>query len=252
MDAAEIQRIKDLLPTSLGTDEIRAQYAREILQRAVFSARMESAKYLARVREICARIVEGRINHGTAVAELLKALEAMGHSPRDGGGITNPASIRRLNLIVDTQRAMAASVANIANQTAASLDSFPAWELTRFIGRRVPRDDWALRWNAAGNSVGWDGAVRGEMVALKSSPIWQALGDGAGGFRDTLGNPYPPFAFGSGLRWARVDRARCVELGLVEPDEEVEAPEDPSLSVRDEDLAEAARRYGFDVEDFEA
>ena len=54
------------------------------------------------------------------------------------------------------------------------------------------------------------------MVALKSSPIWQALGDGAGGFRDTLGNPYPPFAFGSSYAWVHVDRLEARELGLLD------------------------------------
>ncbi len=250
MDAAEIQRIKDLLPTSFGTDEIRARYARAILERAVFSAKMESAKYLARVREICAQILEGRINQATARAELLKELEAMGHSPLDGGGITNPASIRRLNLVVDTQRAMAANVAKIAGQTEETVAKWPAWELTRARGRRVPRDDWDRRWRAAGESCGWAGAVRGEMVALKRSPIWQALGNGAGGFRDTLGNPYPPFAFGSGLGWLQVPRARCAELGLVSDDEETELPESPTLTPFESDVAEAAERLGFTAEDF--
>ena len=54
MNAAEIERIKDLLPTSLGSEEIRRNVAADILRRSVFSARMESARYLARVREVCA------------------------------------------------------------------------------------------------------------------------------------------------------------------------------------------------------
>jgi hypothetical protein len=56
------------------------------------------------------------------------------------------------------------------------------------------------------------------MCALKTSPIWQALADGAGGFEDTLGSPYPPFAFGSGMAWVNVRRSEwkriCQEEGI--------------------------------------
>ena len=41
MDPAEIIRIKELLPTSLGSDEVREQIAADILRRSIFSARME-------------------------------------------------------------------------------------------------------------------------------------------------------------------------------------------------------------------
>ena len=38
MTAADIQRIKDLLPTSLGSDELRSSIASDILRRSVLSA----------------------------------------------------------------------------------------------------------------------------------------------------------------------------------------------------------------------
>ena len=62
MNAADIIRIKDLLPTALGSDELREQVAADILRRSVFSARMESARYLARVRDVCAEFADGAIN----------------------------------------------------------------------------------------------------------------------------------------------------------------------------------------------
>ena len=121
MTAADVIRIKELLPTSLGSEEIREQIAREILQRSIFSARMESARYLAKVRDVCSQIAAGEINQADARLKLVTLLEQMGHSPQDGGGITNPASIRRLNLVVDTQRQMAASVAVLSEQTEATV-----------------------------------------------------------------------------------------------------------------------------------
>ena len=169
-------------------------------------------------------------------------------------------SERRLNLILETQREMAANAALIASQNAGTVDQFPAWNLTRLAGRRFPREDWPARWNAAGNSVGWEGAYRhvynGDgadfgFVALKSSPIWQALGDGAGGFKDTLGNPYPPFAFSSGMSWLQVDRETCERLGLIEPGASAGIPDAPSLSPAEKDIADAAKRYGFDESYFD-
>lgn len=250
MDAAQVERIKDLLPTGLGTEEIRAEIASDILRRSVFSARMENATYLARIRDVCAQISAGEINQARARELLLGELERMGHSPLDGGGLRNPASIRRLNLVVDTQAQMAASVSRLMGQDEATVRARPAWRLERTGSRRAPRQDWPARWAAAGESVGWEGALQGpDMVALKSSPIWQALGDGVGGFRDALGNPYPPFAFSSGLTWTGVERAECVALGLVTEDAGTQAPARPSLSPREKDILAAVDRLGFTMDD---
>ena len=243
MKPAELQRVKDLLPTTLGSEEIRGTIAADILRRSVFSARMASATYLAQIRDVCARVIAGEINQATAVKELVVALRDMGYSPADDGGLTNPASLRRLNLIVDTQTQMAASVARINNQTEATLMLWPAWELVRFEGRAKPRQDWAARWRAAGAAVDFIGAAQNRMVALKSSPIWQALGDGAGGFKDTLGNPYPPFAYSSGLDWMEVTAEECERLGLSTA--AVAAPESESLSPGMQDIRDAIERYGF-------
>ena len=61
MKPEEIQRVKDLLPTTLGSEEIRGTIAANILRRSVFSARMASATYLAQIRDVCARVLAGEI-----------------------------------------------------------------------------------------------------------------------------------------------------------------------------------------------
>ncbi len=125
----------------------------------------------------------------------------------------------RIDLIVKTQRRMAQSLGQlVAGSTPGQLRRYPAWRLVRGGTRRIPRDDWDRRWIAAGSETGWQGACRDDYVALKDSPIWAALGQGAGGFRDAIGNPFPPFAFGSGMTWQRVSRDECAALGLVEED----------------------------------
>ena len=80
-------------------------------------------------------------------------------------------------------------------------------ELTRLFNRKKPRTDWRERWNAAGNSVHWLGALvygvnkEHPMIADEESPIWMALAKGTGGFRDATGFEKPPFAYNSGLAW---------------------------------------------------
>lgn len=247
MKPEDVERIKELLPTTLGSEEYRGKIAADILRRSIVSARMASASYLAKIREVATAMSAGKINQADARAQLLSVLEQMGHSPLDDGGLKNPASIRRLNLILDTQTQMASSVARLSEQTESTLNLFPAWQLARLESRAVPRADWMQRWNAAGEACNWEGALRRPMIALKSSPIWAELGNGAGGFRDTLGNPYPPFAYSSGLDWVDVDRETCERLGLLNPGSSPDATSlaRPSLSPGERDIADAVKRYGF-------
>ena len=259
MKPEEIARIKALLPTSLGSEEIREKIAADILRRSIFSSRMTSAGYLAKLREVIAQMLEGKISQATARDTLEGILEQMGHSMQDGFGLKNPASIRRLNLILETQTQMAASVAKSHEQTESVVNEFPAWALMRLESRRAPREDWLARWNAAGSSVGWEGAKKEPwhgsgasfaFVALKSSPIWGAIGNGVGGFNDTLGNPYPPFAYSSGMGWEEVDRATAENLGLVSEGETLAALGAKSLSPTSNEIAEVAKRHGFNFNDF--
>lgn len=146
-----------------------------------------------------------------------------------------------LNLFFDTHSTMAHSRALMAADTEETLDCWPAWRLESYGSRPEPCGDWAARWNAAGQTCGWEGASRTDMVALKKSPIWQALGEGAGGFRDTLGNPYPPFVVGSRYNWTDIDskEAEALELfGKGKP-----APP-PVMTPARKEIAAAAQRLG--------
>lgn len=249
MKPSDIIRIKELLPTTLGSEEIREKIAGDILRRSIFSARMASASYLAKVREVCALIASGKINAADARAKLLSVLEQMGHSPLDEGGLKNPASIRRLNLIIETQRQMSSSVALLSEETEATREMHPAWRLTRQGIVKVPRKDWDKRWAAAYQAVNGEGALEDDFIALKDSPIWAALGNGAGGFTDTLGNPYPPFAYSSSLGWQPVSREEAIALGLIDEETKVKGS-DASLSPTEREIADAAKRLGFTAEDF--
>lgn len=123
------------------------------------------------------------------------------------------------------------------------VEAYPGWELLRVFDRLVPRgfkvgpkgelieepeDAWPARFRAAAEGLPDEDAIigilesTGRMLALKSSEIWQRLGDGVGGYDDTLGNPFPPFAFNSGFDVNEVSDAECIQLGLLGADEKAQ------------------------------
>ncbi len=216
---AEIILAKAPLPTSLGSAEIREQIAAEVRARSIFSAKTTELGYLARLRDLLARFAAGEINQTDFAYEAQRHLAAIGYSPEaegaEAGSLQDRSSEARLKLILDTNIRQAQAVAQARRSADPEIMAqWPAWRLARTGSRITPRDDWWQRWQDAGNSVGWEGAAQKPMVALKSSPIWAALGNGVGGYRDTLGTAYPPFAFGSGLGWLDVPAAEARRLGL--------------------------------------
>lgn len=252
MTPREVVNAKRPTATGLDSGEL-ALLDREAKERALFSARTAEMRYLAAMQDVLDALTSGDIGEAEARKRLMTVLDGFGYTPEGGfpdvgGGGAAPNTIQdlssygRINLILDTNEGMAASVSRLAEENADTLDLFPAWRFVRFMNPNGEPRDWAVRWAAAGESVGWQGALRDEFVARKDSPIWQALGDGAGGFDDTLGNPYPPFAFNSGMGWMDVDRDEAMELGL-----DLSSPVEikpPSLAVRDDERERAREHYG--------
>ncbi len=212
---AESILAKKLLPTALDSREIRERWPQQLREQALFSAQMTLKGYLDRLQVVLARVADGRLDESAARLLLRSKLAELGYQA-PGEGLQDATSIQRLNLVLKTNRQTAGSLAQIArSQDPIMLLRFPAWELVVGGYRRTHRKDWSARWQAAGQAVNWQGAHRTRMAALKNSPIWKALGDGAGGFKDTLGNPYPPFAFGSSYEWSELSLTETQDLGLL-------------------------------------
>lgn len=141
-------------------------------------------------------------------------------------GFDTPLDLAK-SLNLDFKIRIASEVTNGAGRFVAAqgdVDEYPAWEMSRFYDRKVPRPDHDARWERACAEAGDDDATAaylktGRFVALKNSGVWQALGDGAGGYDDGLGNPFPPFWFNSGMDVDGVPRNECVELGLLDEGE---------------------------------
>jgi hypothetical protein len=92
--------------------------------------------------------------------------------------------------------------------TRGAMMAAPAWELIRRFPRKAPRDNpsWDARFAIAGGRK-----YGGRMIAMKDSDVWRELGD----FEDGLKVDYPPFAWGSGMRWREVGFREAKALGVI-------------------------------------
>ena len=246
--AQQLLHAKTNLPTQLTSAELRALGA-DVLRQSLFSARMSNATAVQALRSAISGIltsVAGQSADNTA-EERLKLKEVgqlLGYDPAHGfpgemavpaeaGSLRDLFSTERLNLILKTQEMMSQGAAkNIWGNEADALEQYPAWELVRVAAVQIPRgekkvkggteevpeDSWESRWAAALSDTGDEDAQKifsetNRMVARKDSPMWQALGDGAGGYEDTLGNDYEPFAYNSGMGRVEISAGEFADLG---------------------------------------
>jgi hypothetical protein len=204
----------------------------------LFSAETTNEYLIGKYRDLLTNILQPDINvAGTratynpayAREEIKTFLAGIGYAPGEGteGTIKDLSSDSRIDLVIDTNTKMAQGQGWwLQGQDAAILDEWPGQELFRLESRHVPRD-WITRWQLAGGQtgdgigVGWTITPEGRLIALKNHAIWNLIGSSKL-FNDGLDQPWPPFAFQSGM-WVRdVDRKEMESLGLIMADQVVE------------------------------
>jgi hypothetical protein len=198
-DALLLARGRGILPTALGSARARGIFRRAAQVWAVFSARTTSAIYLQGLRDRLEMLMTGGFDNDLPKLrlELKRLLTQLAYDPATGfpgdeeldippaepGSLQDLASDARLNLILKTQEKLTRGAAQKARGLE-RMDFFPAWELVRVGERRVPRGSmgtigWGRRWMESGGPVPLidaDGLPR--LIALKTDPIWEALGRG--------------------------------------------------------------------------
>lgn len=246
--ALKLAQERGLLPTALSSAELQEMTLR-MKERVFFAARWTNLQALDEVKKLVERFVVGEgMNNDLAKLriEARQILAKHGYDPESGfpgdaelgvppataGSLRDLSSGKRLNLIFETQVAMARGLGmklrNLQRQQV-----FPAIELVRLKNARQAdwERDWQARWNTAGDNVEWEGALKDQMIALQTSPIWAALGSSAL-FADALNVDYPPFAFNSGMGWRYVGFRESERLGLQQEAAGTAPAADPSTAVR--------------------
>lgn len=229
--ALKLAKDRELMPTMLGTAELR-ELEQSLLDRAFWSARTTHAAYLRELKALVERYVRGEgynndlaqlriearrllVRYGYTPEQGFPGDEALGVPPAEPGSLRDLSSERRLNLILDTQSKLMRGL----GQKLRGLDRMetaPAWQLVRAEARRAPRD-WQERFATAADNIDNQGVIDAvRMIALKTSPVWAALGS-AHLFDDALNVDHPPFAFQSGMGWREVFVADIEALGLPAP-----------------------------------
>jgi hypothetical protein len=221
--------------TPVGSSMRSAQWSQvpvELRNHAQFSAGVESAAFLQHISDrVADRLTAIENDPDEFVYQLRKVADDVGlpyTSAGEFGTIKDIRSLPRLRLVYETQNAMAAEYARRkADLDPEALDLYPAYELARVESRKEPRSPmfWAQRWHEAGNASGWIGASREPHIALKTSPIWLALGE-----LGPFGNPHPPYEWGSGMGTIDVSRAEAEELGIIKKGERPAPIDEPGFN----------------------
>ena len=271
-DALADLRRRKLMPTSLGSAGLR-RLAAEVRRHAVFSARMTHAEVVRELQRVVQAMAAGQINLADARLSMKYSLALAGYEPETGfpgddakgvppaepGSLQDLRSRKRLDLMLETNYRMAANRAYAeAGQSETRRWQFPAWELLRIYTRRIPRgykatkgglvedpgEDWIARWRDAGGTLVTDDDGTDRMIATKDDSVWADLGTGEGGHeKDSIGNPWPPFAFQSGFGIREVSREDCIRLGVIDGNELIsETPQTGELRVAADRVPAALRQ----------
>jgi len=248
--ALKLHDVKAVLPTVLTTKEMQLSLPKGFHQRALVSAQVTEGQILDFADGELSKIHQGRQNPGEMRVKMNALLKNLDYHPEPGkeGTIQDLRTLARQNIIINTNLATTRGFANAIHRNDPDLvDEFPALELVRGGWRLHQRGSdfykpgtdgsagWLERWQDALDEAGDDRAQAvfdstGRMIALLSSPVWQALGDGAGGHQDSLRMPFAPFAWESGMTQRQVDRDECVAIGLIDPGEDTEPMDLPGYN----------------------
>ncbi|HOB98464.1 MAG TPA: hypothetical protein PKM43_06905 [Verrucomicrobiota bacterium] len=209
----------------VGADLTSAEWAYvpvALRERAFFSSRIESVRFLDRAKNALMDFLESAREEITAPdGTKTTALKTWGRArfveqmrefaisegmgpldPEDAGTIKDIRSQRRLDLIFDVQTRQAHDYGNWKQgNNPAVLDEFPAQRFVRVRGVKEPRGEHRIH----------EGEVR-----LKSDVgFWTAL-------NEDFGVPWGPWGWGCGHDVEDVDRDEAERLGLIDPGEKVQ------------------------------
>jgi hypothetical protein len=206
------------LVTSTFSSSQWADVPAALRERAFFSSRVESARFLQRGRDsvthFLAKNIETLPNGLTALATGSRAQfvddmqrfaisEGLGDLvPEDKrGGLQDITSQKRLDLIFDVQTRQAQDYGNwVQGQDPDALDAYPAQRFIRVQEVETARD--------------WHQQFEGEVRLKTDLEFWTLV-------NADFGVPWGPWGWGCGHDVEDVERAEAEQLGLLEPGQPV-------------------------------
>lgn len=210
MSAQEEILRKQLITSGLSSQEIEQVFT-GLKRRAFFSARVESVRFLQKAQQQVADYLASAPREDGALTSRASAIsEIMAKAREEGidtgtGTLTDPGSVSRAKVIVDTNADLARGyVSHVAGASKGARLAFPAQELIR-VEERESKRDWLPIWQNAGGQF-----YAGRMIALKEGPVWSKI--------SRFGVPYPPFDYGSGMGVEDVDYDESLRLGVISED----------------------------------
>lgn len=220
-DLIEMIAGKGVVPSALRSADWERLVPAGVREQAFFSAGVTHGEFLAQFQKRITDLIgraratneKGQDYWAQDKSRIIAEMRQMGErmelphpEGREGGRIkesdlTDPLSVARLRLVVDTQLEMAYGKTDWqAAHDPAVLKVWPAQELVRISPRKRQRD-WDRRWREAGGTF-----YKGRKIALKIDPIWVRI--------SRFGTPYPPYDYWSGKGLEDVMRTECKELGV--------------------------------------
>lgn len=167
------------------------------------------------IRAQVQKILAGRAMVADARLAVQDVLRETGYQPKAGtdGTVEGFRSEDRRNLVIETNVAIANGYRQMREANDPDiLQEYPAWRLIREIETEVQRN-WKERWAKAAEGTPENGRNDSEYIARKDHPIWQRLGSL---WEDSLGNPFPPFAWDSGMGVEEIDRDEAMGVGVID------------------------------------
>lgn len=247
MTAAEKILKKALIGSSLNSREWNLVQA-GLRDRAFISSQVESMRILHAARKMVADRAGGQLSASEIRRDLRKVISSTGYRPPEGkeGTLQDLYSKRRLDTIIKTNVEQARGyVRHLDGMKPGAFAAFPGQELIRVRERKEKRD-WATRWKNAGGQF-----YNGRMIALRDDPIWERI--------SVFGNPFPPFAWGSGMGVRAVSRRDSIALGVItdeavrekvqslKAEKSVSMNENLAVSVTPEEESELRQAFGDQI-----
>lgn len=161
----------------------------------------------------CDLYADLKVEIDQAIENISQEMERLGFHLKQHGNVDDWTSWNHINSVLNEYANMKDNEERWNERLESSI--FPAQRLTLCVPNQYDAArNWIERWVAACTSVNWEGCSTISTAALVGSPVWEALGNGAGGYEDWLGNPFPPFAFASCVDVVGISKDELHTYGL--------------------------------------